>query len=82
MKKIIIDLNSIVDDSFDNIYEIFGLDVKEKSYQDFESRMLQFQIEMIVELKNLESNLKHCPKWIVTFESIQQKNDTFYCIWG
>lgn len=82
MKKIIIDLNLIRDDSFDMIYELFGLDVKDKSYHDFELRMIQYQIEIIVEFSNFKSNLTRCPKWIYTFESIQQKNDSFYCVWG
>lgn len=82
MKKITIDLNTIVDDSFEQIYELFGIDVKDKSYQDFELRMLQYKIEIIVQVMHLESNLTKCPKWIVTLESIQQKSDSFYCIWG
>lgn len=82
MKKIIIDLNAVVDDSFNLMYELFGLDVENKSYEDFESRMLQYQIEMIVEVINLKSNLTQCPKWIYILESIQQKSDSFYCVWG
>ena len=64
------------------MYEIFGLDVLNKSYEDFERRMLQIQIETIVEVKNRKHNLSTCSKWIFILEDIQQKSDYFYCIWG
>lgn len=51
MRKIIVDLNRVKDDEYAAMYEIFGLDVLNKSYEDFERRMLQIQIETIVEVK-------------------------------
>lgn len=51
MRKIIVDLNRVKDDEYAAMYEIFGLDVINKSYEDFERRMLQIQIETIVEVK-------------------------------
>ena len=53
-----------------------------KSYEDFERRMLQMSIETIIEVKNREQNLKSCSKWIFVLEDIQQKSDCMYCIWG
>ncbi len=82
MKKLIIDFDLISDDSFETMYNLFGLDVRNKSYTDFESRMVQYKIEIIVEFENLKNNLTRCPKWIYTLESIQQKSDSFYCVWG
>lgn len=82
MRKIIVDLNNIKDDEYSVMYEIFGLDVQNKSYEDFERRMLQIQIETIVEVKNRTQNLSTCPKWIFILEDIQQKSDCMYCIWG
>ena len=69
-------------DEYAAMYEIFGLDVLNKSYEDFERRMLQIQIETIVEVKNRKHNLSTCSKWIFILEDIQQKSDYFYCIWG
>lgn len=82
MRKIIVDLNDVKDDEYSVMYEIFGLDVQNKSYEDFERRMLQIQIETIVEVKNRTQNLSTCPKWIFILEDIQQKSDCMYCIWG
>ena len=82
MRKIIVDLNDVKDDEYSVMYEIFGLDVQNKSYEDFERRMLQIQIETIVEVKNRKQNLSTCPKWIFILEDIQQKSDCMYCIWG
>ena len=82
MRKIIVDLNNIKDDEYSVMYEIFGLDVQNKSYEDFERRMLQIQIETIVEVKNRKQNLSACSKWIFILEDIQQKSDSIYCIWG
>lgn len=82
MRKIIVDLNDVKDDEYSLMYEIFGLDVQNKSYEDFERRMLQIQIETIVEVKNRTQNLSTCPKWIFILEDIQQKSDCMYCIWG
>lgn len=82
MRKIIVDLNEVKDDEYSVMYEIFGLDVQNKSYEDFERRMLQIQIETIVEVKNRTQNLSTCPKWIFILEDIQQKSDCMYCIWG
>ena len=82
MRKIIVDLNEVKDDEYSVMYEIFGLDVQNKSYEDFERRMLQIQIETIVEVKNRTQNLSTCSKWIFILEDIQQKSDCMYCIWG
>ena len=82
MRKIIVDLNTIKDDQYSKMYEIFGLDVQHKSYEDFERRLLQMSIETIIEVKNREQNLKSCSKWIFVLEDIQQKSDCMYCIWG
>lgn len=82
MRKIIVDLNEVKDDEYSVMYEIFGLDVQNKSYEDFERRMLQIQIETIVEVKNRTQNLSTCQKWIFILEDIQQKSDCMYCIWG
>ena len=75
MRKIIVDLNDVKDDEYSVMYEIFGLDVQNKSYEDFERRMLQIQIETIVSVKNRTQNLSTCPKWIFILEDIQQKSD-------
>ena len=82
MRKIIVDLNTIKDDEYSKMYELFGLDVQNKSYEDFERRLLQMSIETIIEVKNREQNLKSCPKWIFVLEDIQQKSACMYCIWG
>ena len=82
MRKIVVDLNLIKDNEFQLMYDLFGLDVENKSYEDFERRMLQIQIETIVEVKNRKHNLSTCSKWIFVLEDIQQKSDYFYCIWG
>ena len=82
MRKIIVDLNEVKDNEYSMMYELFGLDVQHKSYEDFERRMLQMSIETIIEVRNREQNLKSCPKWIFVLEDIQQKSDYFYCIWG
>lgn len=82
MRKIVVDLNLIKDNEFQLMYDLFGLDVENKSYEDFERRMLQIQIETIVEVKNRKQNLSACSKWIFILEDIQQKSDYFYCIWG
>ena len=82
MRKIIVDLNFVKDDDYTVMYDMFGLDVQHKSYEDFERRMLQIQIETIVEVKNRDKNLETCAKWILILEDIQQKSDYFYCIWG
>ena len=82
MRKIIVDLNNVKDDEYSVMYEIFGLVVQNKSYEDFERRMLQIQIETIVEVKNRKQNLSACSKWIFILEDIQQKSDSIYCIWG
>lgn len=82
MRKIVVDLNLIKDNEFQLMYDLFGLDVENKSYEDFERRMLQIQIETIVEVKNRKHNLSTCSKWIFILEDIQQKSDYFYCIWG
>ena len=82
MRKIIVDLNRVRDNGFEIMYELFGLDVQNKSYEDFERRMLQTSIETIIEVKNREQNLKSCLKWIFVLEDIQQKSDCMYCIWG
>ena len=82
MRKIIVDLNFVKDDDYTVMYDMFGLDVQHKSYENFERRMLQIQIETIVEVKNREKNLETCAKWILILEDIQQKSDYLYCIWG
>ena len=82
MRKIIVDLNTITDNEYSKMYETFGLDVQNKSYDDFERRMLQMSIETIIEVKNRTQNLKSCSKWIFVLEDIQQKSDCMYCIWG
>lgn len=73
MRKIIVDLNVVKDNEFSMMYEMFGLDVQNKSYEDFERRMLQMSIETIIEVKNREQNLTSCAKWIFILEDIQQK---------
>lgn len=82
MRKIIVDLNVVKDNEFSMMYEMFALDVQNKSYEDFERRMLQMSIETIIEVKNREQNLTSCAKWIFILEDIQQKSDCLYCIWG
>ena len=82
MRKIIVDLNRVRDNDLEIMYELLGLDVQNKSYEDFERRMLQMSIETIIEVKNREQNLKSCSKWIFVLEDIQQKSDCMYCIWG
>lgn len=82
MRKIIVDLNVVKDNEFSVMYEMLGLDVQNKSYEDFERRLLQMSIETIIEVKNREQNLKSCAKWIFILEDIQQKSDCMYCIWG
>lgn len=82
MRKIVVDLNLIKDNEFQLMYDLFGVDVENKSYEDFERRMLQIQIETIVEVKNRKQNLSACSKWIFILEDIQQKSDSIYCIWG
>ena len=82
MRKIIVDFNVVKDNEFSVMYEMFGLDVQNKSYEDFERRMLKIQLDTIVEIKNRERNLYSCPKWIFILEDIQQKSDCIYCIWG
>lgn len=82
MRKIIVDLNEVKDNEYSMMYELFGLDVQHKSYEDFERRLLQMSIETIIEVKNREQNLKSCPKWIFVLEDIQQKSACMYCIWG
>lgn len=82
MRKIVVDLNLIKDNEFQLMYDLFGLDVENKSYEDFERRMLQIQIETIVEVKNRKQNLSAYSKWIFILEDIQQKSDSIYCIWG
>ena len=82
MRKIIVDLNVVKDNEFSMMYEMFRLDVQNKSYEDFERRMLQMSIETIIEVKNREQNLTSCAKWIFILEDIQQKSDCLYCIWG
>ena len=82
MRKIIVDLNVVKDNEFSMMYEMFELGVQNKSYEDFERRMLQMSIETIIEVKNREQNLTSCAKWIFILEDIQQKSDCLYCIWG
>ncbi|WP_295568494.1 hypothetical protein [uncultured Holdemanella sp.] len=82
MHKIEVDLDQVQDDAFSRMYDLFGLDVQNKSYEDFERRMLQISIDTIIEVKNREQNLKSCPKWIFVLEDIQQKSDCMYLIWG
>ena len=82
MRKIVVDLNLIKDNEFQLMYDLFGLYVENKSYEDFERRMLQIQIETIVEVKNRKQNLSACSQWIFILEDIQQKSDSIYCIWG
>lgn len=82
MRKIIVDLNVVKDNEFSVMYEMFGLDVQNKSNEDFERRLLQMSIETIIEVKNREQNLTSCAKWIFILEDIQQKSDCMYCIWG
>ena len=82
MRKIQVNLDEIQDEEFVRMYDVFGLDVQNKSYEDFERRMLKIQLDTIVEIKNRERNLYSCPKWIFILEDIQQKSDYFYCIWG
>lgn len=82
MHKIEVDLDQVQDDAFSKMYDVFGLDVQNKSYEDFERRMLQISIDTIIEVKNREQNLKSCPKWIFVLEDIQQKSDCMYLIWG
>lgn len=82
MRKIIVDLNVVKDNEFSMMYEMFGLDVQNKSSEDFERRLLQMSIETIIEVKNRQQNLTSCAKWIFILEDIQQKSDCMYCIWG
>lgn len=82
MRKIIVDLNVVKDNEFSMMYEMFELDVQNKSHEDFERRLLQMSIETIIEVKNREQNLTSCAKWIFILEDIQQKSDCMYCIWG
>ena len=82
MRKIIVDLNVVKDNEFSVMYEMCGLDVQNKSYEDFERRLLQMSIETIIEVKNREQNLTSCAKWIFILEDIQQKSACMYCIWG
>ena len=82
MRKIIVDLNVVKDNEFSVMYEMFALDVQNKSYEDFERRLLQMSIETIIEVKNRQQNLTSCAKWIFILEDIQQKSDCMYCIWG
>lgn len=82
MHKIEVDLDQVQDDAFSKMYDVFGLDVQNKSYEDFERRMLQISIDTIIEVKNRQQNLKSCPKWIFVLEDIQQKSDCMYLIWG
>ena len=82
MRKIQVNLDEIQDEEYSLMYDIFGLDVQNKSYEDFERRLLQMSIETIIEVKNREQNLKSCSKWIFVLEDIQQKSDCIYCIWG
>ena len=82
MRKIIVDLNVVKDNEFSMMYEMFGLDVQNRSCEDFERRLLQMSIETIIEVKNRKQNLKSCAKWIFILEDIQQKSDCMYCIWG
>lgn len=82
MRKIIVDLNVVKDNEFSMMYEMFGLDVQNKSHEDFERRMLQMSIETIIEVKNRKQNLTSCAKWIFVLEDIQQKSNRMYCIWG
>ena len=82
MRKIQVDLDEIQDEEYSLMYDVFGLDVQNKSYEDFERRMLKIQLDTIVEIKNRERNLYSCPKWICILEDIQQKSDCIYCIWG
>ena len=39
MRKIIVDLNVVKDNEFSMMYEMFGLDVQNRSYEDFERRL-------------------------------------------
>ena len=82
MRKIQVDLDEIQDEEYSLMYDVFGLDVQNKSYEDFERRMLKIQLDTIVEIKNRERNLYSCPKWIFILEDIQQKSGCIYCIWG
>ena len=82
MKRIVVDLNKITDTAFEYVYDLFGLGVINKSLEDFESRMVQIHYDVIVEIRNREENREKCFGWIYTFESIQQKNAHFYCVWG
>lgn len=82
MRKIQVDLDEIQDEEYSLMYDVFGLDVQNKSYEDFERRMLQIQLDTIIEIKNRERNLSSCSKWIFILEDIQQKSDCIYCIWG
>ena len=82
MRKIQVNLDEIQDEEFVRMYDVFGLDVQNKSYEDFERRMLKIQLDTIVEIKNRERNLYSCPKWIFIFQDIQQTSDCIYCIWG
>ena len=42
MRKIIVDLNEVKDNEYSMMYELFGLDVQHKSYEDFERITLIF----------------------------------------
>ena len=61
MRKIIVDLNVVKDNEFSLMYEKFGLDVQNKSYEDFERRLLQMSIETIIEVKNRNKILNLVP---------------------
>lgn len=82
MRTIEVDLNQIQDDEMETMYELFGLGVKEKSYKDFELRMLQIQLDTIVKVYHRQENTKKCPKWIFVLEDMQQKSEHLYVIWG
>ena len=82
MRTIEVNLNQIQDDEMETMYDLFGLGVKEKSYKDFELRMLQIQLDTIVKVYHRQENAKKCPKWIFVLEDMQQKSEHLYVIWG
>ncbi len=47
MRKIIVDLNVVKDNEFSLMYEKFGLDVQNKSYEDFERKAPEKSVQIV-----------------------------------
>lgn len=48
MRKIIVDLNRVRDNDFEIMYELFGLDVQNKSYEDFEEECFKCRLRQLL----------------------------------